>query len=1538
MAQLREVCKKIILMVIMISIIMGSCAVPNSYAKLTIQDGEFYYAGTTKGSYVPSEGIFSWIFDMLAQIASFLLALIPNVLRMAFVGYAAGGEKLLTWALESTSGVNAQGEDINSTDLTALSDSTNNVTVQSIVYNMLPALNVNFFDVGKTKKELYIKEIKEKDASGALKTKKVVISPTGQQLNCKKCGKSVLECCGELDDDIKEIKCYATGTEGKNDCGCNGCEACKKYAQLMAAKDPIIVQLKTLIAVWYYLIQLLAVAAMAVVLIAVGIKMAISTIASDKAVYKRMLVDWVGGVIIIFTMHYIMYFAININETLVNIVRESANAINKVQLAELADTKQGNEEVEKSNQDIEIDVYEEIRTRAYDMKMTVGLVGMIMYITMVFMAFKYTLIYIKRWLTLAVLTLMAPGIGVAYALQKVLSGKSSSLKTWLTEYMLNLVIQVVHALIYAIFISAALAYSLQNVSGVIIALILMNFSLKAEGIFRRIFNLDPGNKGLLGSTETAGDKDKIMNKAKSIKGMMLGASPVSKALTFPQRAIAGAAGKTIAAGALAGGAKAANLASKVSNHVSPKAEKVFNAGKEKVSNKLDSIKQGNGFSGKIYSAGKTITKPISLAGNFVKKHSKKLIQKDEDKELRLLGEAELQKKFSEAASKYEKNPHDKESAVDVLEANRRLERYREITLGKQAGNLTVGGVVAGHVKGVFDINNYFDVTFDKNGNRKYEMKSGLIFGNRQYNPETGRFEKDTSNAAYTQLGASKLLGFTKKDKEIFKQQIMAPALKGVGGLAAMFMGMGTFVGHPAVGLGLLAGGAVSTGGMAKRFHRSKNGQGRLKVIHGYKVQGSIIPFRLKFGSFDTPTVANMRSKIVMQANRELAAQLTKDIENRHPGFRERIKNGLLTPKTIIPATAGIAIGTISLPAGLLAAGIARKGVNVLRNKKGYKDTTPSRKQDPKNKMYKNRYDPYGYEADSQVVRLHSVGASAPDIVDSHHFKQLADQRKVIDDETADLMGEVVLNKGRNRQSRNMNNFNKQIDELLDKQDDEATQVAIMAALGFVYDPKTGTKTSINDELDVEKRDLCETIDIVDESGNITEREITAQDVKRVNEALNEAILTRIMEKAERGEEIDINSEAMLLDIVNDVSKQSGIKELLSNNQGVEVLFKGNMNAIKETIKDKAASANNFAKAEMAKNLQLTGEEFDVVKEAIIEVAKDSASSDGEIDMSTLNQDKIFAKVQDKLNESSKKPSDAKSQKSGKKETKNANKVDSSVDQILEKSKAIAYKKAINTLLTDKSENSSVEGSLKVNINDGKAESKIDSVLNLQTGVDSLQIRDRMITEKVTSRKVDFTKKQSKAELAESKEAAKKSVRRKMFDLLDSYSNTAMNNPESDETIQDKSSEEKLPIVKKAKKMSVQQKLDQAVAAIDTIIPSIEETKPVRDTMIQTLLDMAEMQQELITVNEYAQENFSPKIKGKRKQKYLQAVQTLSDAKQEKNRVELTELKTGKPVSNERKKKTRLDVLRAENTLAQVGPVQDVVKASQDIVAEMKKKR
>lgn len=1506
MAQLKSFLKKIILLIIMITIIINSCAVPNSYAKLTLQDGEFYYAGTTKGSYVPSDGIFSWLFDMLAQIATFLLTLIPNVLRMAFVGYAAAGEKILTWAVESTAGVNLQGEDINATDLSKLSDSTNNITVQAIVYNMVPALNVNFFD-SIEKKDLYIKEIDEKDATGKTVHKKVVISPTGQQLNCKKCGKSVLECCGEIDEKQKEIKCYG-------DCGCNNCEACTKYAQLMTATDPIIVQLKTLVAVWYYLIRLLAVAAMAVVLIFIGIKMAISTIASDKAVYKRMLVDWIVGIVLIFTMHYIMYFAITINEILVDIVRTSATAVNKVQLSELAETSEKSKEVEKTNQDVEIDVYEEIRTRAYDMKMTVGLVGMIMYITMVFMAFKYTLIYVKRWLTLAVLTLMAPGIGVAYALQKVISGKSSSLKTWLTEYILNLIIQVVHALIYAIFISAALIYSLQNVSGVILALILMNFSLKAEGIFRRIFNLDPGNKGLLGSTETAGDKDKIMAKAKAIKGMALGGSPVAKALTFPTRAIVGGAGKAAAAGALITGAGAAKGISNLKSKASP----LVSSGKKKLSNKLDSMKNGEGISGKVYSAGKKISTPVTMAGKFIRRHSKKLTQKDEDKELRRTGQEQLQQNLDAAKNKYKANPDNKENAIDVLEANRRLERYREIT-AKDANDLTVGGVVVGHVKGAFDIDNYFDIKLSKDGKKKYNLKPGVIFGTRKYNPATGKFEKDTSNAAYTQLGAGKLLGFTDKDKKIFKEQVMSPALRGVGGMAAMFMGMGTFVGHPVVGMGLLAGGLSQTGGMVKKFHRPKHGAGRLKMIHGYKVKGSKVPYRFKFGSFSTPTIANMRDKIVMQANRDLAQQLTRDIENRHPGFSERIRSGLFTPKTLIPLGAGFAIGAISLPAGILTAGYMRKKMSPNKQKPV---------QDPMNGSYKNSYDPYGYEEDRTKVRLHPIGTSALDIVDKHHFEQYKNQKKVIDDETGELMGQTIINQNKIKQSNNMRNIDKKIDNLSDEE-----FVAIMAALRFPYDPKTGAKTVINEDTEVEKKNLKDKVEVTDKNGKKAEREITDNDVKNINKALNEAIISKVMEKAKKGEIFDINSEKALDRIINEVSAQSGIKELLGNGQNVAVLFKGEMSAVKSIIKDKAQSVNDLAKEEMSKNLQLNGEEFDVVKESIIEIAKESASEDGNVDMTKLDQDKIFAKVQSKMQVSSDGDKNQDKNNSKKKSNSGKDSTSTKIDQVLTKSKEIAYKNAINTLLTDNTTKPVGSDNMKINVKSKDALGKMDNILNLQTGIDPLQIRDRIKTEEIMSKKATFEKK-------EARDKAKKTIKKQVIDLLEAYASTTIVNDVSDnadnqpqQAGKQVSFEDKK---KEIKKMTIKQKLDQAVSAIDTIMPETKETKSVRDTMIQSLLDMATMQQEMVAANEYAEATFSETTKGKRKQNYLHAIQNLSEARKEENEVKLTELIDGK-VDENRKKKSKLAVLNAENKLAEVGPVQDTTKAAKDIVSEMRKK-
>ena len=46
--------------------------------------------------------------------------------------------------------------------------------------------------------------------------------------------------------------------------------------------------------------------------------MAISTIASDRAMYKKMLVDWCASMALLFLLHYIMIFTIAVNNAIIN--------------------------------------------------------------------------------------------------------------------------------------------------------------------------------------------------------------------------------------------------------------------------------------------------------------------------------------------------------------------------------------------------------------------------------------------------------------------------------------------------------------------------------------------------------------------------------------------------------------------------------------------------------------------------------------------------------------------------------------------------------------------------------------------------------------------------------------------------------------------------------------------------------------------------------------------------------------------------------------------------------------------------------------------------------------------------------------------------------------------------------------------------------------------------------------------------------------------------------------------------------------------
>ena len=75
MNALTETIKRIILICVTISILITFIATPSSYAKLDLEDGDFYYSGTTEGAYSPSKDIFKWIVDSIGQIADWILGI-----------------------------------------------------------------------------------------------------------------------------------------------------------------------------------------------------------------------------------------------------------------------------------------------------------------------------------------------------------------------------------------------------------------------------------------------------------------------------------------------------------------------------------------------------------------------------------------------------------------------------------------------------------------------------------------------------------------------------------------------------------------------------------------------------------------------------------------------------------------------------------------------------------------------------------------------------------------------------------------------------------------------------------------------------------------------------------------------------------------------------------------------------------------------------------------------------------------------------------------------------------------------------------------------------------------------------------------------------------------------------------------------------------------------------------------------------------------------------------------------------------------------
>lgn len=226
--------------------------------------------------------------------------------------------------------------------------------------------------------------------------------------------------------------------------------------------------IRTSVAGWYYAMRNIAAAILLCVFIYVGIRMAISTVASDKAAYKKMLVDWICSLALIFILQYIMIFTFAVNEAFIKA---------------LSGVKDGT----ALNQAI-LDIY----ATANDFFNLDSIAATIVYCMLVAQTIGLFISYFNRMLKIAFLIIIAPLITLTYSMDKMGDGKAQALGTWLKEFVYTVLIQTFHCVIYMAFVGMALSIfesggSDNNLVGAVMTMMCIKFTKDGEKILGKIF-------------------------------------------------------------------------------------------------------------------------------------------------------------------------------------------------------------------------------------------------------------------------------------------------------------------------------------------------------------------------------------------------------------------------------------------------------------------------------------------------------------------------------------------------------------------------------------------------------------------------------------------------------------------------------------------------------------------------------------------------------------------------------------------------------------------------------------------------------------------------------------------------------------------------------------------------------------------------------------------------------------------------------------------------------------------------------------------
>lgn len=169
------------------------------------------------------------------------------------------------------------------------------------------------------------------------------------------------------------------------------------------------------IASWYRSFRNISIVGLLSVLVYVGIRILISSTAADKAKYKESLKDWFVALCLVFVIHIIMSGILMLTDQVNNLFAEATNNV-------IVEDQTGGESIKfKTN------LMGLVRFRAQAEQWQQATAYSLIYLILIFFTIIFTYQYLKRFLWMAFLTMIAPLVSLTYPIDKAGDRKSTSL-------------------------------------------------------------------------------------------------------------------------------------------------------------------------------------------------------------------------------------------------------------------------------------------------------------------------------------------------------------------------------------------------------------------------------------------------------------------------------------------------------------------------------------------------------------------------------------------------------------------------------------------------------------------------------------------------------------------------------------------------------------------------------------------------------------------------------------------------------------------------------------------------------------------------------------------------------------------------------------------------------------------------------------------------------------------------------------------------------------------------------------------------------